>query len=61
MASGSHDTLVQRLAMMLVKLNQGERAGVGAYFRRMTVLITSQSLKFTEIYGHRIFHICLAN
>ena len=24
MASGSHDTLVQRLAMMLVKLNQGE-------------------------------------
>jgi hypothetical protein len=24
MTSGSHDTLVQRLAMMLVKLNQGE-------------------------------------
>ena len=52
MASGSHDTLVQRLAMMLVKLNQGESLDPRALAQEFGVNVRTIQRDINERFGY---------
>ena len=52
MASGSHDTLVQRLAMMLVKLNQGESLDPRALAQQFGVNVRTIQRDINERFGY---------
>jgi predicted DNA-binding transcriptional regulator YafY len=52
MASGSNDTLVQRLAMMLVKLNQGESLDPRALAQEFGVNVRTIQRDINERFGY---------
>jgi predicted DNA-binding transcriptional regulator YafY len=52
MASGSHDTLVKRLAMMLVKLNQGESLDPRALAQEFGVNVRTIQRDINERFGY---------
>ena len=52
MTSGSHDTLVQRLAMMLVKLNQGESLDPRALAQEFGVNVRTIQRDINERFGY---------
>jgi predicted DNA-binding transcriptional regulator YafY len=52
MPSGSHDTLVQRLAMMLVKLNQGESLDPRALAHEFAVNVRTIQRDINERFGY---------
>jgi predicted DNA-binding transcriptional regulator YafY len=52
MASGSHDTLVQRLTMMLVRLNQGESLDPRTLARELGVTARTIQRAINERFGY---------